>query len=303
MAAGLGKRLRPLTEVRPKPLVPIFGRPLIAFVLDHLMAHGVREFVVNTHQLAGQFEAFFRGGCYRGCRVDLIHEPDLLETGGGIKNAERLIGRRPFLVASGDILTDIDLDGLIQEHFRAGNHVTLALRETGFPPSIELVGTRIVGIGRGPGSAPTHDFANISLWDPSGFDRIPPCTKVSFVPVLSDWISEGGKIGGVVLNQNHWFNVGTPEEYRLVHQKMWTERWASWQADVGWPAAVSPEARVPDSASLHGFTVLGAGCSVGEEAVLEDCILWPGAKTASRIRLERCIVRQFAGESATDTIL
>ena len=111
LGAGLGTRLRPLTLVRPKPLIPIFGKPLITFALDHLCAVGVESFVINTHHLAGQIRASLRGTiAMAAAGVKLVHEPDLLETGGGIKNAEPWIGKEPFIVYSGDILTDIDLE-------------------------------------------------------------------------------------------------------------------------------------------------------------------------------------------------
>src|SRR6266478_4596104 len=131
LAAGLGTRLRPLTEDFPKPLIPIFQKPLITFALDHLINLGVERFVINTHKQAELFESFFCDDEYEGHSVTLVHEADLLETGGGIKNVESYLGSDPFLTYSGDILTDINLQPLIDEHFRHGNDVTLALRETG----------------------------------------------------------------------------------------------------------------------------------------------------------------------------
>src|SRR5215469_3968168 len=97
LAAGLGKRLRPLTEELPKPLIPIFQKPLITFALDHLINVGVESFVINTHKKAELFENFFSSDDYQGHSITLIHEPDLLETGGGIKNAERYLCSGPFL--------------------------------------------------------------------------------------------------------------------------------------------------------------------------------------------------------------
>src|ERR1041385_3251674 len=128
LAAGLGKRLRPLTDDLPKPLIPVFQKPLITFALDHLINAGVNKFVVNTHRCPELFRSFFNGGEYAGAPVTLVHEDELLETGGGIKNAERYLASDPFITYSGDILTDIDLQPLVEEHFRGGNDVTLALR-------------------------------------------------------------------------------------------------------------------------------------------------------------------------------
>ena len=136
LGAGLGLRLRPLTEDLPKPLVPIFQKPLITFALDHLAAAGVKSFVVNTHHLPAAFETLFADGLYREHPVRLVHEPVLLETGGGIKNAQPWLGTKPFIAYSGDVLTDLPLEPLLEEHFRSGNDVTLALRETGLASNV-----------------------------------------------------------------------------------------------------------------------------------------------------------------------
>src|SRR5437899_5788138 len=138
LGAGMGTRLRPLTDELPKPLVPIFQKPLITFALDHLIEAGMNSFVINTHRLPELFAAFFARNTYAENPVTLVHEPELLETGGGIKNAEPLFVSEPFLTYSGDILTDVDLRPLIDEHFRRGNDVTLALRETGLGADIDI---------------------------------------------------------------------------------------------------------------------------------------------------------------------
>src|SRR5471032_431862 len=108
LGAGLGLRLRPLTAELPKPLVPIFQKPLITFALDHLLGAGIESFAINTHRIPENFEKAFPQRNYRGVPLTLLHEPVLLETGGGIKNAEASLRKEPFIVYSGDILTDIE---------------------------------------------------------------------------------------------------------------------------------------------------------------------------------------------------
>src|ERR1700682_1930217 len=120
LGAGLGTRLRPLTDDLPKPLIPIFQKPLITFALDHLSGLGVKSFVINTHHLGTQFENLFGGGTYAGHPFKVVHEPDLLGTAGGSKNVEGLLRTEPFSVSSGDLLTDFALEPLIEEHFRKG---------------------------------------------------------------------------------------------------------------------------------------------------------------------------------------
>jgi mannose-1-phosphate guanylyltransferase len=284
LGAGLGKRLRPLTDSRPKPLIPIFNKPLITFALDHLIAAGVERFVINTHHLAEQFDVAFASGEYRGRPVKLVFEPVLLETGGGIKNAEALIGREPFFVYSGDILTDIDLGALVDAHFRDGNEVTMALRDTGLATGVTLDGNRVTDFrGRYGVPGTHHDFANVSIWNAGIYGRIPEVTKVAFVPVLSDWLADGVRLGGVLLNGREWFNVGSREEYLAVHRFIEASGWRpDYIADAAWPG-----------------TTIGKNPRIGENVSLQNTIVWDDAEIASGARLSGCIVRDRCVASGT----
>ena len=292
LAAGLGTRLRPLTDEIPKPLIPIFQKPLITFALDHLIGAGVNRFVINTHRHPELFQSFFAGNEYAGFPVSLVHEPDLLETGGGIKNAEGQLGGDPFLTYSGDILTDINLQPLIDEHFRRGNDATLALRHTGLASDVCLRDHRVVDIASRYGIAGKFDFANIAVWNSAIFQRIPPRKKVSFIPIIADWIGQGGRIGGVVLEDGKWFNISSRSEYLEVHRAILRENWKPHFVKMQeWPERIAGSAIIEPSAHVHGCTVVGPNCRIGTEAVLEDTILWPDAEIASQSRLEACIVR------------
>ncbi|MEO8439279.1 MAG: sugar phosphate nucleotidyltransferase [Spartobacteria bacterium] len=306
LGAGLGMRLRPLTEDVPKPLVPIFQKPLITFALDHLAAAGVESFVINTHHLPNHFEAFFADGHYGRLPVRLVHEPVLLETGGGIKNAESLLGTQPFIAYSGDVLTDLPLAPLLEEHFKSGNDVTLALRQTGIAANVAFRDGRILDIGNRYGHTGNFDYANVSVWNPQIFQRIPPDKKISFIPILAEWIGAGGKIGGVVLDQGRWYNLGSPAEYLAVHRAITEESWRpAYVRDDAWPVRIAADASVDPTVEQRGCTSIGAGCDVGAGAQLEDTILWPGARIASQARLKRCIVRtrRSAEGVLSDTII
>ena len=291
LGAGLGTRLRPITLVRPKPLIPVFGKPVITFALDHLLSLGIRSFVINTHHLPSQFNDFFRTGEYAGRPVKLVHEPVLLETGGGIKNAERWIGKEPFIVYSGDILTDIALEPLVEEHFRCKNDVTLALRKTGLATGIALRDGRVVDIRGRYGHPGEYDFANVSVWNPDIYRRIPEGLKISFVPVLLDWIGQAGRIGGVVLDEHEWFNIGSRAEYLAVHRHIGEKSWKpDYLAGSDWPISISPAASIAPSARIDGACCVGEGCEIGENAVVEGSIFWPGARIAAGAQLRNCVV-------------
>jgi mannose-1-phosphate guanylyltransferase len=292
LAAGLGTRLRPLTDEWPKPLIPIFQKPLITFALDHLATLGIEKFIVNTHRYPQLFENFFQGSDYATRSVTLIHEPVLLETGGGIKNAEQYLGSDSFLTYSADILTDVDLQPLIEEHFRRGNDVTLALRDTGLASHVALRDHRVVDIAKRYGVPGNFDFANIAVWNSAIFQRIPPQKKISFIPVIADWIGEGGKIGGLVMKDGKWFNIGSRTGYLYVHRTILRDHWKPhYVMSSNWPERVAKSAIVDPTAELRGCSVVGEGCRVGAKTVLEDTILWPGSEIASQSELHMCIVR------------
>ncbi|HMC24017.1 MAG TPA: sugar phosphate nucleotidyltransferase [Candidatus Udaeobacter sp.] len=293
LAAGRGTRLRPLTEDLPKPLIPIFQKPLITFALDHLIAVGVQSFVINTHRLPNLFHEVFSGNGYHGHSVTLAHEPDLLETGGGIKNVEGILRKEPFIVYSGDILTDVALEPLITEHFRAGNDVTLGLRRnTGLGAGVVVRDGRIVEISTKFNPKENFDYANISVWNPEIFARIPAGRKISFIPILIDWINQGGRIGGLALDDGNWFNIGSRKEYLDVHRAISNKHWRpAYVKTREWAEPVAKSAHVDPTAQVRGCSVVGPDCCVGAEAVLENTILWRASEIASKSQLHGCIVR------------
>jgi NDP-sugar pyrophosphorylase family protein len=291
LGAGLGTRLRPLTDELPKPLVPIFQKPLITFAFDHLLAVGIDRISINTHRLPEKFTEAFPQDRYAGKKLTFVNEPVLLETGGGIKNIEAGLGSEPFITYSGDVLTDIQLQPLLEEHFARRNDVTLALRHTGLGSAIAFRDHRVIDISNRYGMPGEYDFANIAVWSSAIFDRLPPKQKISFIPVLGGWIGDGGKIGGVVLEEGKWFNLGSRAEYFEVHRVVLNGWRPSYTKNDAWTASVHPTARVDATAQLRGCSAVGKDCEVGAGAVLEDTILWPGAQIASNARLISCIVR------------
>ncbi len=294
LGAGLGTRLRPLTNVLPKPLLPIFGKPLITFALDHLRQAGIEKFWINVHHLPEKFTTMF---CteYKGAHLELVFEQSLLETGGGMKNLEKQIGDEVFFVYSGDLLTDLPFDRLIDEHFSRQNDVTLALRKTGLSTGISWhrESGRIVdffgalGFDRGG----EYDFAGISIWNPSVFSRIPKATKISFVPVIVEWLKSGGRIGGVALEENRWFNIGSRTEYLRVHQIIANEHWSpEYVRPAAWPIEVERSANISPTSRIEEGSYVGTMCSIEADVVLENSILFPGSRISKGSRLRSCIV-------------
>ena len=295
LGAGLGTRLRPLTNVLPKPLLPVFGKQLVTFAIDHLHQVGIEKIWVNTHHLHQRFEVLASDQRYKD--VELVFEPTILETGGGIKNLERRIGDETFVVYSGDILTDVAVEHLLEAHFTQQNDATLALRSTGLSYPVRWCNDtgRILDLyGDSRSDTPRgYDFAGISIWNPSVFARIPENTKISFVPILADWLKAGGKIGGVLLEDNHWFNVGTRAEYLKLHQFIASQGWSPRyirSRPTEWPVRVEPSANVSPNSRIEGVSYVGNNCSIDRDVCVEDSILLPGSSLASGVSMRSCIV-------------
>jgi len=286
LGAGLGTRLRPLTDHLPKPLIPVFHRPLITYAFDHLLQAGVREFIVNTHHLPAKYAEAFPNSLYKNAPVTFRHEPVLLETAGGIANIAELVRDAPFLVYNGDILTDLPLAPLIETHERDGNLVTLALRSSvparhiAFDPDRGLVTD--IRNKLGTGNRGTHQFTGIYFVSPAFLDHLTPGKIESVIPIFLKLIANGARLGAAVLDGGMWWDLGDRASYLEAHREL--------HAMDATLALVSPESSIHPTARLLGCTVVGKGSEIAADAVLEDCILWPGARVAAGAHLKRCIV-------------
>jgi len=290
LGAGLGTRLKTLTERRPKPLIPIYGKPLITFAFDQLIAAGISEIVINTHHCHDAYEAAFPGHDYRGARLVFEYEPVLLETAGGIKNVERHFAGQPMLVYNGDILTNVPLGKALAHHGASGNEVTMVLRSHGEPLHVALDAGRVVDIAGRLGVEGERRclFTGIYIVEPRFLRRIPARAKISVIPLFMEMIKEGAKLGGVVIDEGDWWDLGTREKYIEVHQ-------ALAEADFfgdgrQWRAAIHPTARIAPDARLGGCVAAGAGAEIEEGAQVTDCILWEGARVLAGSVLNRCVI-------------
>src|SRR5687768_9227816 len=177
MAAGLGTRLRPLTDRVPKCLVPLAGRPLLSYWLELLVRHGVTDVTVNVHHLPDQVRDYV-GGLSVPLTIRLFDEPELLGSAGTVRaNGEWIADGKPFLIAYADNLTNADLSALIAAHHRGDALLTMALFRAADPTRCGIAvldGDRIVGFQEKP-AHPVSNLANAGLYvtDVRVLDAIP----------------------------------------------------------------------------------------------------------------------------------
>lgn len=296
LGAGLGTRLRPLTESLPKPLVPVWNRPLITYALDHLIADlGIEEFAINTHHCPDAYEAAFPGSVYRGRPLLFRHEPILLDTAGGIDNLRDWLPRdEPFLVYNGDILTDLPLEAAVAQHRASGDLVTMILRShgdelrVGFDPARQAV-VDLRGV-LAPDWPLRFQFTGIYVVSLEFLDHLVPGKIESVVLPMLEVIRKGGRIGGIVIDEGEWSDLGERDSY-LASLPLLAGGFPRYPGAGEEKARIAASARIDPTAEIDGLSSVGDGAMIGANARLRESVIWPGAIIEAGADLHRVVVR------------
>jgi MurNAc alpha-1-phosphate uridylyltransferase len=225
LSAGLGTRMRPLTDHTPKPLLKAGGQYLIAYHLQKLRAAGIRDIVINTHWLSDTLMAALGTGEKWDVRIYYSHEPVLLETAGGIAQALPLLvdGDSPFLVVNGDIYTELDFSAWLAQQLPLTDGILASLVLVPNPdhhPAGDFVLSRHTGLIKEKSDAngePALTYSGIGLYHPDFFAGI-PAQPMKLAPLLHQFIAEGKVIGTEC--RDYWLDVGTPERLGELEQRL-----------------------------------------------------------------------------------
>lgn len=217
-AAGLGKRMRPLTESMPKPLLPVCGKPMIQYHIEKLVAAGIRELVINAHWQAEKLIAELDDGHQFGAHIHWSYEPEILDTGGGIKNALPLLGAQPFIVVSGDVWTEFDFARLPSIQVpEDGAHIILVPNPEQHSQGDFALGSD--GIVVDSEDFPKYTYSGIGIYTP-GFIRSfgQPQNVFPLREALQAAIA-CGKVSAQ-LYEGAWEDVGTPERLASLEERL-----------------------------------------------------------------------------------
>lgn len=226
LVGGEGRRLRPLTDTRPKPMMPLVDRPFVAHQLDGLRRFGVTEVIFSCGYRPEALEQHFGDGSGIGMRLRYVVDPEPLGTAGAVKNAEPLLSGDRTLVLNGDILTDLDLAELLAHHDASGAAGTLALTPVEDPSRYGLVrlhaDRRVEEFLEKPQPSelrPGEPFlinAGTYLLEREVLDAIPPAVACSIERDVFPGLAASGRLTGFP-SDCYWLDIGTPESYLQAH--------------------------------------------------------------------------------------
>jgi NDP-sugar pyrophosphorylase family protein len=278
LAAGLGTRLRPLTDLRPKPIVPLANRPLASFALDHLVRSGVREIVANTHPMPALVEETLSASCPAGARLRFSRETELLGTGGGLRHAWPLFDDHggPVVVMNGDTLFAPALGVALDAHRSRGAMATMILRRTPDPERFGAIGLdgqgqviRLLGSPEGRQVTESLMFTGVHILSPEAFDAMPESGCV-IRSAYRKWVDEGTLVLGVI-DDSPWADLGTVSEYHRLNVAL-----AS--GEVTWPGVEPVDGSIlADDVRHAGLarSVVGKGVRIDPGVELRRCVVWP----------------------------
>lgn len=309
MAGGEGSRLRPLTIGRPKPLVPVVNKAVMAHILDLLKSHGITEIVVTVRYMAAAIQDFFEDGRSMGLQLTYAVEETPLGTAGSVKNAAAFLDET-FLVISGDALTDIDLTRLVQSHKEHGAMASIALSRVPNPLEFGVIITdeqgRIKQFQEKPSWGEVmSDTVNTGIYvlEPEVLEMIPEDTNFDFATELFPQMLAKGKALYGYVAENYWCDVGSIEEYRRANADMLYGRVKlaePFGKHIGGGIWVGDDVEIAPSAQLYGPIFLGNGVKIkGNVTIYGPCVIRDYTIIDAYTRIERSILwrNNYVGEN------
>ena len=303
LCAGLGTRLRPLTNLLPKPLVPVANRPLLAYTLSLLQKAGVGQVAVNLHHLGEKIRQEMKDGADYGLQITYSPEDPILGTGGGVMRMRSFLEDGRFFLLNGDVLCGVDLTEVLRFHTERGAAATMVVgplpRGATYTPIlmdaegwlVELKDAR-----RKPAGATRQVmFLGIHVLEPQVFDFL-PAEGFSCInnQAYTSMISQGLDVAAF-FHGGFWFDLGTPESYLSANLSLLSGRVRPPQLDPlegAEPGGVlmGKGGRRGRGVELGPEVAGGDGCEIGDDAKISRSVIWAGEEIAGGVSLDRKIV-------------
>jgi len=303
MAAGVGSRLGPLSNVLPKPLVPIVNTPAMDILVKHLISYGIKDVIANTYYKAEDIKNHYSQNASE-INFQFITEKELSGTAGGVKKCQFFFDKEhDFIIMSGDGLTDIDINKAYESHKNSGSIATIVVKnvehkdvnkygiivqdKNGFvesfqeKPSMEEAKSNLANTG-------------IYIFSYDIFNFIPENTFYDFAKnVFPSLMKQGIKINTYVHN-GYWSDIGSIEQYKLSNADILNKKVKSFIPDVikteYGQYVYGDNLIMKQGAKIEGNCVIGNNCTLGRNCIIRNSILWDNIKTEDNIIIENSVI-------------
>ncbi|MFT3741199.1 MAG: sugar phosphate nucleotidyltransferase [Gammaproteobacteria bacterium] len=288
LAAGMGERLRPLTQLFPKPLIPVLGQPLLWHILKKIEQTAAEQIGINTYyqsQLLQQWVTTTAPAITKP--IQLFPEDPHLGSGGGLKNAASLLEQGDFVVYNGDIFSDFDLNAFIAYHQASSHIATFAIMQQAPVPQVKSnmllnTGGQVIGVNAPWDTQAVSQsvaFAGVAVYSPQIFDFLP----TGYSSVLAAWESAfkaGFTLGTWDIGaQSLWYDVGTPQAYAALVKTLLQDG-----------QYVDATATLADDIELQGWMAIEQHAVIGSGTKLKNCIVLPNTEIAADSHWENAIM-------------
>ncbi len=286
LAAGFGTRLLPLTKELPKPVLPILGRPLLAYVLDNLKQAGVTEVVINLHHLPKKIKGQLGTGKQFGLKIHYSFEKTILGSGGGLKKAEPLLKDSTFFLINGDVLLNLNFSRILQFHRQKKAFATMVLRQDKNVHQYGAIGIdkqyrirQFLGKPNINGTAIRNlMFTGVHVLEPEIFDYLPPASEFSNINrVAYPKLHTKENILGYPF-RGFWRECGNPKEYFKANMELLKKEKAKLPKVTGVkfivPVWIGKKCQIKPGSVIGPNVILGNQCKVGKNTQITNTIIW-----------------------------
>ena len=295
LVGGEATRLLPLTINTPKAMVPVLNTPFLEHVIRYLSSHQIKDITLAQSHLAQSIESYFGDGSQFGVKLSYSVEDVPLGTAGAVKNAERHLDET-FLVLNGDIITDLDITAMIDYHRGRKATATIALTPVDDPTSYGLIETDAQGrvtrfLEKPKWSQVTTNMINAGTYvlEPEVLAQIPPQANFSFERGVFPLLLDQGQPIYAYPSSAYWIDIGTPEKYLQLHQDLLSGKSSQYTPSPR-EVLIGEQSYIHPTAQLKGAVVIGAGCTILEDSVIEESVIWRNTKVGQRVTLKNSIV-------------
>lgn len=316
LVGGLGTRLRPLTNDRPKSIVPVVNRPALEHTIAYLKHYGIRDIVITLNYKPEVIENYFGDGEKFGVNLTYFMEDEPRGTAGAVKNAESYLDGG-FIVLNGDIFTDMNLADMLAYHRKKKAMATIALTWVDNPSAFGVVETNDKGKVQKflekprPGTATTNWInAGTYILEREVLDMIPPGCNYMFERGLFPQLLQSGRPVFGYPYKGYWLDMGTPEHYHRINRDFMNEELNNLLYTNGWkkpiynkklvsiqksasingPGIINDGSNIGEGVRLIGPVAIGKNCRIDNNTTIEDSIIWDDVIIGANTKIKSCII-------------